>query len=46
MSRLTKRAENGAAIYATPSGEPIKWDIVSKKNDILILLVINQFGVR
>lgn len=26
MSRLTKRAENGTAVYATPSGEPVKWE--------------------
>ena len=26
MSRLTRRAENGTAVYATPSGEPVKWE--------------------
>lgn len=26
MSRLTKRTENGVAVYATPSGEPVKWE--------------------
>lgn len=26
MSRLTKRAENGVAVYATPSGESVKWE--------------------
>lgn len=26
MKRLTKRSENGTGVYATPSGDPIKWD--------------------
>ena len=26
MSKLTRRAENGTAVYATPSGEPVKWE--------------------
>ena len=26
MSRLTRRAENGVAMYATPSGESVKWE--------------------
>ena len=33
MSRLTKRAENGAAVYATPSGEPVKWE--NNRNKVL-----------
>ena len=33
MSRLTKRAENGAAVYATPSGDPIKWE--NNRNKVL-----------
>ena len=26
MERLTKRSANGTGIYATPSGEPVKWE--------------------
>ena len=26
MKRLTRRSENGTGCYATPSGDPIKWD--------------------
>lgn len=26
MERLTRRSYNGTAIYATPSGEPVKWE--------------------
>lgn len=26
MERLTRRSENGIAIYNTPSGEPVKWE--------------------
>lgn len=26
MSRLTRRAENGTAVYTTPSSEPVKWE--------------------
>ena len=33
MSRLTKRAENGAAVYATPSGDPVKWE--NNRNKVL-----------
>lgn len=33
MERLTKRSENGVAIYSTPSGEPIKWE--NNRNKVL-----------
>lgn len=26
MERLTRRSSNGTGIYATPSGEPVKWE--------------------
>ena len=26
MERLTRRSTNGTAVYATPSGEPAKWE--------------------
>lgn len=26
MERLTRRSENGTAIYNTPSGDPVKWE--------------------
>ena len=26
MERLTRRSANGTGVYATPSGEPIKWE--------------------
>ena len=26
MERLTRRSANGTGIYATPSGEPVKWE--------------------
>lgn len=26
MERLTKRSANGTGVYATPSGEPVKWE--------------------
>ena len=26
MERLTRRTENGTAIYNTPSGDPVKWE--------------------
>lgn len=26
MERLTRRSENGTAIYNTPSGDPMKWE--------------------
>lgn len=26
MERLTKRSENGTAVYNTPSGDPVKWE--------------------
>lgn len=26
MERLTRRSTNGTGIYATPSGEPVKWE--------------------
>lgn len=26
MERLTKRIENGTAVYNTPSGDPVKWE--------------------
>lgn len=26
MERLTRRSPNGTGIYATPSGEPVKWE--------------------
>lgn len=26
MKRLTRRSPNGTGIYATPSGEPVKWE--------------------
>ena len=26
MERLTRRSVNGTGIYATPSGEPVKWE--------------------
>lgn len=26
MERLTRRGYNGTAVYATPSGEPVKWE--------------------
>lgn len=26
MKRLTRRSENGTAIYNTPSGDPVKWE--------------------
>ena len=26
MERLTRRSANGTGVYATPSGEPVKWE--------------------
>ena len=26
MERLTRRSDNGTGVYATPSGEPVKWE--------------------
>ena len=26
MEKLTRRSTNGTAVYATPSGEPAKWE--------------------
>ena len=26
MDRLTRRSANGTGVYATPSGEPVKWE--------------------
>lgn len=26
MERLTRRSANGTSVYATPSGEPVKWE--------------------
>lgn len=26
MGRLTRRSANGTGVYATPSGEPVKWE--------------------
>jgi hypothetical protein len=26
MERLTRRSSNGTGVYATPSGEPVKWE--------------------
>ena len=26
MERLTRRSANGTCVYATPSGEPVKWE--------------------
>lgn len=26
MKRLTRRSANGTGVYATPSGEPVKWE--------------------
>ena len=26
MARLTRRSANGTGVYATPSGEPVKWE--------------------
>ena len=26
MERLTRRSDNGTAVYDTPSGEPVKWE--------------------
>ena len=26
MERLTKRSENGTAVYNTPNGDPVKWE--------------------
>lgn len=26
MERLTRRSTNGTGVYATPSGEPVKWE--------------------
>ena len=26
MERLTRRSDNGTAVYATPNGEPVKWE--------------------
>lgn len=33
MKRLTRRSPNGTGIYATPSGEPVKWE--SNRHNVL-----------
>ena len=33
MERLTRRTENGTAVYATPNGDPVKWE--NNRNKVL-----------
>ena len=33
MERLTRRSANGTGVYATPSGEPVKWE--NNRNNVL-----------
>ena len=33
MERLTRRSANGTGVYATPSGEPVKWE--SNRHNVL-----------
>lgn len=33
MERLTRRSPNGTGVYATPSGEPVKWE--SNRHNVL-----------